>query len=146
MIKYEIEGGSLPVVICYPEMGQTLCTQSGAMSWMSPNMKMDTNSGGGIKKALGIAPIYGPKKGITLVIPTIRLIRVTYGSFKRCMQIKQMIPMIRESMIFPVINPPNIRSHCLIVSRIKAFTERFLETAYNIFLACPRNLSFSNNT
>ena len=53
MIKYEIEGGSLPVVICYPEAGQTLCTQSGAMSWMSPNMQMQTNSGGGIKKALG---------------------------------------------------------------------------------------------
>ena len=53
MIKYEIEGGSLPVVICYPEMGQALCTQSGAMSWMSPNMQMQTNSGGGIKKALG---------------------------------------------------------------------------------------------
>ena len=53
MIKYEIEGGSLPVVLCYPEMGQTLCTQSGAMSWMSPNMQMQTNSGGGIKKVLG---------------------------------------------------------------------------------------------
>jgi len=50
MIKYEIEGGNLPVVICYPEQGQTLCTESGAMSWMSPNMKMETNSGGGIKK------------------------------------------------------------------------------------------------
>ena len=53
MIKYEIEGGNLPVVICYPEAGQTLCTESGAMSWMSPNMRMDTNSGGGIKKAFG---------------------------------------------------------------------------------------------
>ena len=53
MIKYEIEGGNLPVVICYPEVGQTLCTQSGAMSWMSPNMNMETNSGGGLKKALG---------------------------------------------------------------------------------------------
>ncbi len=53
MIKYEIEGGSLPVLICYPEVGQALCTQSGAMSWMSPNMQMMTNSGGGIKKALG---------------------------------------------------------------------------------------------
>ena len=53
MIKYEIEGGSLPVVICYPEDGETLCTQSGAMSWMSPNMQMATNSGGGVKKALG---------------------------------------------------------------------------------------------
>ena len=53
MIRYEIEGGNLPVVICYPEAGQTLCTQSGAMSWMSPNMKMDTNTGGGIGKMFG---------------------------------------------------------------------------------------------
>ena len=53
MIKYTIEGGNLPVVICYPEEGQTLCTESGAMSWMSPNMQMDTNTGGGIKKMFG---------------------------------------------------------------------------------------------
>jgi uncharacterized protein (TIGR00266 family) len=53
MIRYEIEGGNLPVVICYPEEGQTLCTESGAMSWMSPNMKMDTNTGGGLKKMFG---------------------------------------------------------------------------------------------
>ena len=54
MIRYEIEGGNLPVVICYPEAGQTLCTESGAMSWMSPNMKMETNTGGGLKKMFGI--------------------------------------------------------------------------------------------
>ena len=53
MIKYEIEGENLPVVICYPQAGETLCTESGAMSWMSPNIKMDTNSGGGLKKAFG---------------------------------------------------------------------------------------------
>ena len=53
MIKYQIEGGNLPVVICYPEQGQTLCTESGAMSWMSPNMRMETNTGGGIKKVFG---------------------------------------------------------------------------------------------
>ena len=53
MLKYEIEGGNLPVVICYPEENQTLCTESGAMSWMSPNMEMATNSGGGFKKAIG---------------------------------------------------------------------------------------------
>ena len=50
MIKYEIEGGHLPVVICYPDSGETLCSESGAMSWMSANMKMNTNSGGGVKK------------------------------------------------------------------------------------------------
>ena len=53
MLRYTIEGDNLPVVICYPEANQTLCSETGAMSWMSPNIKMDTNSGGGIKKALG---------------------------------------------------------------------------------------------
>ena len=53
MIRYEIEGGHLPVVICYPEAGQTLCSENGAMSWMSPNMRMDTNTGGGLKKMFG---------------------------------------------------------------------------------------------
>lgn len=52
MLNYEIEGGNLPVVICYPETGQTLCVQGGAMSWMSSNMNMET-SAGGLKKAVG---------------------------------------------------------------------------------------------
>lgn len=52
MIRYEIEGGNLPVVICYPEAGQTLCSEGGAMSWMSPNMHMETHAGG-LKKAFG---------------------------------------------------------------------------------------------
>lgn len=46
MIKYEIKGGMLPVVICYPEAGQALKTEKGAMSWMSPNMEMSTNAKG----------------------------------------------------------------------------------------------------
>jgi len=53
MLRYEIEGGHLPVAICYPEAGQTICCEGGAMSWMSPNMHMETNSGGGFGKALG---------------------------------------------------------------------------------------------
>lgn len=53
MIEYQIEGGTLPVVICYPKEGETLCTESGAMSWMSPNMSMATNTGGGLKKVFG---------------------------------------------------------------------------------------------
>ena len=52
-MKYEIEGGNLPVVICYPQAGESICTESGAMSWMSLNMKMDTNTGGGVKKVFG---------------------------------------------------------------------------------------------
>ena len=53
MISYQIEGGNLPVVICYPKEGQTLCTERGSMSWMSPNMVMQTNTGGGMKKVFG---------------------------------------------------------------------------------------------
>ncbi len=53
MLKFSIEGGSLPVVICYPEANQTICTESGSMSWMSPNMVMQTNTGGGFKKMMG---------------------------------------------------------------------------------------------
>lgn len=52
MLNYEIEGGNLPVVICYPQAGQTLCSNAGAMSWMSTNMDMKTNAGG-FKKAFG---------------------------------------------------------------------------------------------
>lgn len=52
MLNYKIEGGHLPVVICYPEANQTLCTERGSMCWMSPNMKMETNAGG-FKKAMG---------------------------------------------------------------------------------------------
>ena len=62
MIKYTIEGGNLPVVICYPEAGQTLCTETGAMSWMSPNMLMETNSGGGQYAILSTALIQGGNK------------------------------------------------------------------------------------
>lgn len=47
MINYKLEGGSLPVVVCYPEEGETLKTEKGAMSWMSANMQMKTNTGGG---------------------------------------------------------------------------------------------------
>lgn len=54
-MKYTIEGEPLPVVICDLEPGDTMITESGAMSWMSPNMKMETTSGGGIGKMLGRA-------------------------------------------------------------------------------------------
>ncbi len=52
-MKYSIVGEPLPVVICDVEAGETLITESGAMSWMSPNMKMETTSNGGLGKALG---------------------------------------------------------------------------------------------
>ena len=52
-MKYEIKGNELPVVICYLEGGESMITERGSMSWMSPNMKMETTSNGGIGKALG---------------------------------------------------------------------------------------------
>ena len=52
-MKYELQGETLPVVICYLENGETMVTEGGAMSWMSPNMKMETTTGGGLGKALG---------------------------------------------------------------------------------------------
>ena len=33
--------------------GESMITESGSMSWMSPNMKMETTTGGGVKKMLG---------------------------------------------------------------------------------------------
>lgn len=51
-MKYRIEGEPFPVVICDVEPGEKLITQKGAMSWMSPNMKMET-VGGGIGKMFG---------------------------------------------------------------------------------------------
>ena len=52
-MRYEIKGETLPVVICYLESGEQMITERGSMSWMSPNMKMETTSNGGIGKALG---------------------------------------------------------------------------------------------
>lgn len=52
-MNYKILGEPLAVVICDVEPGETLVSESGAMSWMTPNMKMETTSGGGIGKMLG---------------------------------------------------------------------------------------------
>lgn len=52
-MKYSIEGEPLPVVICTLDPGETMITESGAMSWMTPNMKMETTSNGGVGKMLG---------------------------------------------------------------------------------------------
>ena len=52
-MRYETKDETLPVVIYYLEGGETMITERGSMSWMSPNMKMETTSNGGIGKALG---------------------------------------------------------------------------------------------
>ena len=52
-MRYQIQGDTLPVVICELQQGERMITESGSMSWMSPNMKMETSTNGGIGKAFG---------------------------------------------------------------------------------------------
>ncbi len=52
-MQYEIKGETLPVVICHLESGERMITESGGMAWMSPNMKMETSTNGGLGKAFG---------------------------------------------------------------------------------------------
>ena len=51
-MKYQIYGEPMPVVVCNVDPGETLICESGAMSWMSPNMQMQT-VGGGAGKVFG---------------------------------------------------------------------------------------------
>lgn len=52
-MRYQIQGETLPVVICELEGGEKIITEGGGMSWMSPNMVMETSTNGGIGKAFG---------------------------------------------------------------------------------------------
>ena len=51
-MKYEIQGTPMPVVLVELEAGEKMINEGGSMSWMSPNLKMET-SAGGFGKALG---------------------------------------------------------------------------------------------
>lgn len=51
-MRYEIQGDTLPVVICQLENEEAMITEGGGMAWMSPNMKMET-IGGGVGKVFG---------------------------------------------------------------------------------------------
>lgn len=70
-MKYTIEGKNLPVLICELDENETIVSEGGAMSWMSPNMEMKTSTRGGFKKAFGrslsgeraFQNIYRAKKG-----------------------------------------------------------------------------------
>lgn len=52
-MQYQIVGEPLSAVICNVEAGETLITERGSMSWMTPNMQMETSSNGGFGKAIG---------------------------------------------------------------------------------------------
>ena len=50
-MRYQIQGETLPVVICELEGGEKMITEGGGMAWMSPNMKMETSTNVGVGKA-----------------------------------------------------------------------------------------------
>ena len=45
-MQYEIKGGAFPVVVCQLADGEKMITEKGSMTWMSPNMQMETKGGG----------------------------------------------------------------------------------------------------
>ena len=54
-MRYIIHGDSMPVVVCSLEDGESIVCEAGAMSWMSPNMQMETKSKGGVGGFFGRA-------------------------------------------------------------------------------------------
>ncbi|GHV47277.1 TIGR00266 family protein [Clostridia bacterium] len=57
-MKYEIKGAPLPVVILTLDANESVKTERGAMSWMSPNMQMSTNATGGLSRMLSRESIF----------------------------------------------------------------------------------------
>lgn len=54
-MKYEIVGSPFPAVVCHLDQNESMHCESNGMAWMSPNMEMNTNSGGGLGKIFGRA-------------------------------------------------------------------------------------------
>ena len=52
-MQYQIAGEPLPVVTCQLAAGETMITERGSMSWMTPNLRMETTTNGGLGKAFG---------------------------------------------------------------------------------------------
>ncbi len=52
-LKYQLVGTTLPAAVLELHPGQVVYAESGGMSWMSANVKMETTSGGGFGKMIG---------------------------------------------------------------------------------------------
>ena len=61
-------------------------------------------------KALGIAPIYGPKNGTIFETPTSTAIKAAYGNWKIASTIKVKSPISAASRISPTKNLPHLVS------------------------------------
>ena len=49
-MKYNITGTPMPVLNCMLEPNESMISESGSMSWMSPNMELKTTTNGGVGK------------------------------------------------------------------------------------------------
>ena len=54
-MEYKIIGGAFPMVVCTLKKGETMQDETGAMSYMTEGIKMETSTGGGLLKGLGRA-------------------------------------------------------------------------------------------
>ena len=54
-MRYDIHGSVLPSVDVWLEAGEAVYTESGGMAWMKGDLKMDTNTRGGLLSGLGRA-------------------------------------------------------------------------------------------
>ena len=54
-MRYQIQGDNMPIVVCALEDGESIVCEAGAMSWMSPNMQMETKAKGGVGGFFGRA-------------------------------------------------------------------------------------------
>ena len=52
-MEYEIRGGAFPMVICTLQKGETMKNETGAMAFMTSEMKMETSTPGGLLKGFG---------------------------------------------------------------------------------------------
>ena len=52
-MKYDIKGGNLPVLEIILDAGEKMISENGAMSWMSPNISLNTTSSAGGNGGLG---------------------------------------------------------------------------------------------
>lgn len=51
-MKYEIKGGNMPTLDIILSAGESIFTESGGMAWMRGDIKMETNTRGGLLKGL----------------------------------------------------------------------------------------------
>ena len=93
----------------------------------------------------GMAPIKGPKNGMILVTPTTTLTSIGNGSPRRLMAAKQSMPIIMESIILPLINPPKVSLLMVPSSKISSAISG-LNTASTSFLAWAINFSLLLST